>query len=517
MKRMTHVGALWAWVLLVGVLQPLKNVSAAPVIESLEWASVDAQCIVRAKVIDVNSISQDKPTTFGWVTIRLAVSETIKGPPQKELTVMDWRDFREGTLLWKSGDEFLVFLDRRDRHSDGSQLPGSDQWVVRKLGGFYQSELRSEAIQIKDDAMFSIWSLPAEVGGDEMIRKVKQTVQWAVHAGLVQTCIVQPIPGTTWNYPGRSYIAPLGEPFSARARAFLSNHDPNAKRAAVRYLAHSNTPENQAAMRNLLSDPDGDVVYDSTYTPWQYGRFPIREEAYDALRKWGAAPDRPVVNDPADWHEPAGRTLVGVAAIAFAWPIGWLFARRQNKRRFSFGGMLATWGIIIACALAIVWRSSIANAWSLAWQRGGERWQLVSFDGDISLSRVSPSDAQLSSLPVGLVGAILQPDSSNINRWNIRAAPLAPDAWTHAGISVGSRVGFPNQPSPLWVAIAPWWTIFVIVSLPTFFLVARSVRHWDQRRTRRRKNQCQDCGYDLRASPTRCPECGLATSPAQSP
>ena len=51
---------------------------------------------------------------------------------------------------------------------------------------------------------------------------------------------------------------------------------------------------------------------------------------------------------------------------------------------------------------------------------------------------------------------------------------------------------------------APYW----LVTLATLPLPAARARRWVLRRRRRAQNRCPDCGYDLRATPGLCPECG---------
>src|SRR5579862_1518255 len=58
------------------------------------------------------------------------------------------------------------------------------------------------------------------------------------------------------------------------------------------------------------------------------------------------------------------------------------------------------------------------------------------------------------------------------------------------------------------IAFPIWWIIAVTVVLPVIGLV-KAVR---SRRSARR-GFCVSCGYDLRASPERCPECGTAIKP----
>ncbi len=53
----------------------------------------------------------------------------------------------------------------------------------------------------------------------------------------------------------------------------------------------------------------------------------------------------------------------------------------------------------------------------------------------------------------------------------------------------------------------PLWWISVISSLPLLPWLG-ALRRRIVQRSRKRKGFCPSCGYDLRASPNRCPECG---------
>jgi hypothetical protein len=68
----------------------------------------------------------------------------------------------------------------------------------------------------------------------------------------------------------------------------------------------------------------------------------------------------------------------------------------------------------------------------------------------------------------------------------------------------GAPLGRPN-----WVRLrAPHGVVAAVTALPFAAWAATNVLRWDRTRRRRRLGLCLRCGYDLRESRDRCPECG---------
>jgi hypothetical protein len=57
--------------------------------------------------------------------------------------------------------------------------------------------------------------------------------------------------------------------------------------------------------------------------------------------------------------------------------------------------------------------------------------------------------------------------------------------------------------------VLPYWALVLLLSFPSAFYVSIWVR-------RKKPGMCPICGYDLRATPDRCPECGTLTSSQSS-
>jgi hypothetical protein len=59
-----------------------------------------------------------------------------------------------------------------------------------------------------------------------------------------------------------------------------------------------------------------------------------------------------------------------------------------------------------------------------------------------------------------------------------------------------------------WDLIAPWWFFVALFS----FLPAARIIGFVRARLQHREGCCEACGYDLRATPDICPECGTAVA-----
>ncbi|HQY89020.1 MAG TPA: hypothetical protein PK402_10195, partial [Tepidisphaeraceae bacterium] len=59
----------------------------------------------------------------------------------------------------------------------------------------------------------------------------------------------------------------------------------------------------------------------------------------------------------------------------------------------------------------------------------------------------------------------------------------------------------------LWAIVAPFWSLATLTAILPLIVIHRKIRS-----RHRDPFACPTCGYDLRATPDRCPECGAVAS-----
>jgi hypothetical protein len=94
---------------------------------------------------------------------------------------------------------------------------------------------------------------------------------------------------------------------------------------------------------------------------------------------------------------------------------------------------------------------------------------------------------------------VITPVSPELAALGIRHGPTRPPE------IAGARWGFGEERGKRYrvICVPPWFAVFLLGLLP-----AAALSRFALEKHRRVTNRCVHCGYDLRATPERCPECG---------
>jgi len=154
--------------------------------------------------------------------------------------------------------------------------------------------------------------------------------------------------------------------------------------------------------------------------------------------------------------------------------------------------------------VGVAWIGSLIGL-TVAYQRGPDGY--LRFEIDTGAARYS--DYSSYSSKAYIVGT---PECEDAFRW--RWTIFFEPVWRRFA-SRQLVIGTPRQSLPIFrhgPSGSEWELIEVNLWIPFVLLAALVIyQNWPawQRRRRLRGGRCERCGYDLRASPERCPECGL--------
>lgn len=159
--------------------------------------------------------------------------------------------------------------------------------------------------------------------------------------------------------------------------------------------------------------------------------------------------------------------------------------------------------LLLLCATAWCWRGSYRDAQGLVLLLDkGRASGIISTRGVL---RFAWTDLLLDDRRAWTIQTFTIPDDqAQVLEEMIVSAPNHSARWKSFSFARGESLG-DVRTRHVSVSIPHWLAVALLAILP----IRRLLLVWRQWR-RQRNNQCLACGYDLRESKDRCPECGAA-------
>ena len=183
----------------------------------------------------------------------------------------------------------------------------------------------------------------------------------------------------------------------------------------------------------------------------------------------------------------------------------------RRLRRWAFNGLAAVSALLLVVVCVLWVRSySVSDTVRHGSVNGGTSISSVTWVALFSRRGVAGMDWG------GLFPVLSQQESAKWRSWD-RKHPIAGwrwQRWRAKPANERSTLGFiffrENEPNPAVcdtiVGVPYWFLAFALVATLALLLRKRLVGF--RRQTRRNDKHCPKCGYDLRATLDRCPECG---------
>jgi hypothetical protein len=506
--------------------------------ETIEWMVADADLVVVGRVVALREDGADHWNA--WSAATIGVSETLKGPASAGHTVRlvgagECAEFEDAR---QAGTPVLVFLvesTRRTVTGDG----------YRRFGYALRDARPSLLILDANHLDRNAFSMTPAVlkTPDEVLAVARAAARFPSTRPSKATRIEPP-----WNsapfralYGGSAVF--LTYPVDVRLEQWGRNQAAAGSPSnAIEALRHFPSKENADVLRGLMLRFGDRPMTRSGYARLTRAWNDVAGLAEQTLRAWGEPVPKRIFVEIDDHYRPAGLALVCVTGgAAMLAPIA-LLARRARWRYRSIARLSLA---LVSVALVALWLR--ADTWidELKWDRAASQTWISSYRGRLQFTRITNWPGSFAAEPYETFGMSMdQFHSGGASRWFEKPAVIPPRGLLFGTIPVGvcdelwANAPWPTAIERRWAGLS--WTrglqqhqnginlpivraqihlawLIALAAAPPAWRGATWGWRWRRRRSARLAGRCAACGYDLRATPDRCPECGAAATAGSGP
>jgi hypothetical protein len=302
-------------------------------------------------------------------------------------------------------------------------------------------------------------------------------------------------------------------------------------RDTVDHFTFIRASDPQVMFQIVLSGPSALFIValpDYDASPWR--RDLPRFQHYAERTRWSTREFRPIapvfdVLGFCEFRYGYASDNNGYAALVvpawFAWlvcalPVAYTVRARTDGSPVRIAGRAVRTCAVVACVLPVLLAGFL-------WWRSYRAWDYLVYGTPYSETAVSMSGGW-----VALTTSPLRRDRTrvftlhDVGRFQPQSAErqVRRRLELNAPVRTFGSVYADAQPSyssvPIRAYAAPLWALTLLATLPSCVILAIALR---RKRTalRQAAGACVKCGYDLRATPHRCPECGSVPQPPHNP
>lgn len=259
--------------------------------DSVEWATIDADLVVRGSVVNVAaSKAKDSP---GWFVVTVSVAETLKGKAQKRVTFLTPQLGNEAPDEWQAKDrELLLFLVRGSRRAADDKRYATAQWAPRRgnFGGDSVFMLNDKTLRPAFASDFSV------VADRNVLQATIRTAAKSAATKVHKVDLPFESPAFSALYGGSSVwlYVPADAALEARALTWLASKDLGLREEGVKALGNFPSPANITRLKALLDDDAYATVTTSDQPTLR--RFLVRAQADKVLTAWAVPHRHPVID-----------------------------------------------------------------------------------------------------------------------------------------------------------------------------------------------------------------------------